>query len=270
MSKHGVLIISHGSRDQSWVAEVDQTVNQAKLLYYEALAVNANISIDQLEEQFPIVSSFLELVEGRLIQDGINILQNKGVTHIHVLPLFVSAGSTHVEEIKQAFGFAPAYEQFIGDLEPFICKCEVSFDLPLIDDKEIVHIIKRQLETLSIHDNGDVAVLILGHGSTVEPYYKLWEQGMQQLIDKLKLHFSTLDLYYASLLPERSKKTLAQLLKQYKQVTVIPLFLSAGYFTSHIIPSRLEGLTYIYSGETLLPSEEMKQLLVRRFQTLFK
>ena len=40
----------------------------------------------------PVVSSYLELVEGRLIQDGITALEDQGVTDIVVIPLFVSSG----------------------------------------------------------------------------------------------------------------------------------------------------------------------------------
>ncbi|GJM73396.1 hypothetical protein HMSSN036_56120 [Paenibacillus macerans] len=36
-------------------------------------------------------------------------------------------------------------------------------------------------------------------------------------------------------------------------VIVAPLFLSAGYFTKTMIPSRLNGLSYRYSGDALLP-----------------
>ncbi len=34
---------------------------------------------------------------------------------------------------------------------------------------------------------------------------------------------------------------------------MVPLFLSRGYFTNKVIPSRLDGLEYRYNGRTLLP-----------------
>lgn len=87
MSKVGVLVISHGSRDQGWVDLVDEAVN----------AVHLPVDI-------PIYASYLELVEGRLIQDGIHSLEAQGVTEIIVVPLFVSSGSTHIDEISYALG----------------------------------------------------------------------------------------------------------------------------------------------------------------------
>ena len=267
--KRGVLIISHGSRDTAWVTHVEHTIEAAKARYYEQLRTSSPMTKEQVELQFPIVSSYLELVEGRLIQDGINTLQNKGVTHIDVLPLFVSAGSTHLEEIKQAFGFKPSYE-FIGDLEPLQCSCSVNFDLPLIDDEELVQILTRQLTSLQIEDKSHHAVLVLGHGSSDKTYYQLWEDGMKQLLNKLQHNFKAIHFSYAALLPDHSKAELKKLIEEGKQVTVLPLFLSPGYFTRKVIPERLSEFNFTYTGETLLPSDEMVQLLIRRYETLFK
>lgn len=266
MTKHGILIISHGSRDVSWVNNVDMTINSAKASFYSDMCKSKDMTMTEAEQLYPIESAYLELVDGRLIQDGINSLQNKGVTHIDVLPLFVSAGSTHVEEIRQAFGFSPAYD-FIGDLEPLECKCKVNFDLPLIDDIELVTIISRQLKSFNI-DAEQHAVLIIGHGSSVETYYQMWETGMMELIQKLKLEFPQLPLYYAALLPDNAQQTMTLLSELNREIIVIPLFLSAGYFTNKVIPNRLNGFNYTYNGETLLPSEEMIQLLLRRYKAL--
>jgi sirohydrochlorin ferrochelatase len=90
--KPGLLVISHGSREAGWVALVDDSVEAARV---------------QLESSLPIEAAFLELVEGRLIQDGIDRLEEAGVTHLFALPLFVSSGSTHVDEIGWALGAYP-------------------------------------------------------------------------------------------------------------------------------------------------------------------
>lgn len=266
MMKHGILIISHGSRDASWVNNVEFTIEAAKAALYTEISRSHNMTVTQAEELYPIVSAYLELVDGRLIQDGINSLQNKGVTHIDVLPLFVSAGSTHVEEIKQAFGFSPAYD-FIGDLAPLQCHCKVNFDRPLIDDQELVSIITRQLKGFNV-DAEHHSALIIGHGSSVETYYNLWENGMKELIRKLTHEFPQLPLYYAALLPDNAQQTMAELSEHSREIIVVPLFLSPGYFTNKVIPNRLNGFKYIYNGETLLPSDEMIELLLRRYKAL--
>lgn len=270
--KHGILIISHGSRDAAWVTQVEDTVEAAKTIFYEHIDQGLQQTIEQAKMYFPIECAYLELVEGKSIQDGLHTLQNKGVTHLTVLPLFVSAGSTHVEEIKQAFGYSPAYD-FIGDLEPFNYTCSVSFDLPLIADDELVQIVQRQLSKLLSEHSKLNAALIVGHGSTDTTYYSIWEQGMKELLQRLEqashAKEQELELDYASLLPDNTYTKLAAMIARGKQVAVIPLFLSAGYFTRRVIPEKLGELDYIYTGEALLPSEEMIQLLVRRFITQY-
>ncbi|MBW7459714.1 CbiX/SirB N-terminal domain-containing protein, partial [Paenibacillus sepulcri] len=140
--KPGVLVISHGSREADWVRLVDDAVESAASLVKQPLAsgqtqagispiVQGSSSLStaagkRLEmaaasggQTVPVVSSFLEIVEGRLIQDGIDKLEAEGVTDIYVLPLFVSSGSTHVDDIAQAFGQAPVSPARTGELERF-------------------------------------------------------------------------------------------------------------------------------------------------------
>lgn len=53
--KPGIVVVSHGSKEKEWVELVDTAV------------ANAARDLD-----IPVVSAFLEIVEGRLIQDGID------------------------------------------------------------------------------------------------------------------------------------------------------------------------------------------------------
>lgn len=210
-----------------------------------------------------VYAAYLELVEGRLIQDGVNALQDEGVTHIYVMPLFVSSGSSHVEEIRQAFGFEPISD-FIGDLEPLQVAANVHFDEPIGAEPELVQIVCEQALALSQQPAGE-ALLLLGHGSSMPYFYEKWEAGMQNIADQLQQRLPINTVSYAPLLPEGSRAALEQLAADGQHVLVIPLFISPGYFTRTIIPTRLAGLDYVYSGETLLPHSLMSQLLSRRF-----
>lgn len=115
--KPGILVISHGSREAEWVRLVDEAVADVAAAFMNwpiggggDRGAGANV---------PVVSSFLEIVDGRLIQDGIDQLAAEGVTDVYVLPLFVSSGSTHVDDIAQAFGLPPVSASRKGELEPF-------------------------------------------------------------------------------------------------------------------------------------------------------
>lgn len=153
----GVLVISHGSREAEWVRLVDEAAADVAAVYRgwpvdgisaadakadavadvrteadaaagaiaEAIAgEEADVGADAdvpaaARANVPVVSSFLEIVEDRLIQDGIDQLAAEGVTDVYVLPLFVSSGSTHVDDIAQAFGLPPVSADREGELEPF-------------------------------------------------------------------------------------------------------------------------------------------------------
>lgn len=271
--KPGILVISHGSREVSWVRQVEELVSEATVLFKQYLlgeersetSMQQHVDASKESTSIPIYASYLELVEGKLIQDGITALEQEGVTHIHVMPLFVSYGSSHIDEIKQAFGFEPVSD-FIGDLEPFDVQAHVDFHEPIVDDPEVIVILQQQLQRLS-HNPSHEGVLLLGHGSSYDYFYQLWDKGMKQLMDKLSIGVSFAAMDYAPLLPEQSKAHLEQMqaLDQVKSVIVLPIFISPGYFTRTLIPSRLSGLDYVYTGETLLPHPEMAKLLYRRF-----
>ncbi|MEK4249396.1 sirohydrochlorin chelatase [Paenibacillus sp. FSL W7-1287] len=260
--KHGILVISHGSREQSWVKAVDEAVEAAR----QQWLANASDEAERASRSIiPVYSSYLELVEGHLIQDGIDKLEQEGVTHIHVMPLFVSSGSSHVDEIKQAFGFEPACD-FIGDLEPFRFGAHISFDEPIGVEPEVVRILQKQIEE-QLNPEHEEAVLLLGHGSSMTYFYEKWEAGMQQLAAVLGDKLNVQKVAYAPLLPDGSRAALVELKQITPHVIVIPLFISPGYFTRHVIPARLDGLDYTYKGSTLLPHSEMSKLLCRRFES---
>ncbi|WP_331459292.1 sirohydrochlorin chelatase [Paenibacillus sp. FJAT-27812] len=146
MSKVGVLVISHGSRDKGWVDLVDEAVT--------AIHLPADV---------PIYDSYLELVEGRLIQDGITSLEGQGVTDIIVVPLFVSSGSTHIDEISYSFGVIkqPLLET---DMKPFDIKARIHCTLPIDNDPVIAEIIYDKIKEVSESPTQEI-LLLIGHGS---------------------------------------------------------------------------------------------------------
>lgn len=232
--KTGVLIISHGSRDQAWVSIVEEAVSHLAL-----------------EEEMPVAVSFLELVEGRLIQDGIDSLEDAGVTDIIVIPLFVSSGSTHVDEIEYALGAKPAPEKET-DLEPFSVKARVHYGYPVDDDPDIAVMIWDKLRGLSKHPERET-ILLVGHGSVHDGFRQRWQQGISSLAERVRRISGAAAADYGLLNPNSVRSKVEYWQEQGHDVLVAPLFLSEGYFTKHVIPERLRGLEYAYSGQTLLP-----------------
>ncbi|MDH6374925.1 sirohydrochlorin cobaltochelatase [Paenibacillus sp. PastF-3] len=247
----GVLIISHGSRDEAWVSIVEEAVSGLSL-----------------GEKIPVVVSFLELVEGRLIQDGINELEHAGVTDIIVIPLFVSSGSTHVDEIEYALGAKPEPERET-DLALFSVKAKVHYGYPIDDDPDIAVMIWDKLRELSTEPKRET-ILLVGHGSVYDGFRQRWEQGISSLAGRVREVSGVAAADYALLSPDSVRSKVEYWQEQGHEVLVAPLFLSEGYFTKHVVPNRLKGLTYKYSGQTLLPHPLLPHWMERQVETLLE
>lgn len=247
MVKYGILVISHGSRSEEWVRLVDEAVGAM-----------------QVPENVPVYSSFLEIVEGRLIQDGITCLESQGVTDIVVIPLFVSSGSTHIDEISYALGIKP--EPILPtDMLPFAIKAKVHFTSPIDDDPDIATILYEKMKPLSVDPTREI-VLLVGHGSVEPGFYEPWLEGMQKLAQRVQAMGGFDEVGTAMLLPDQiqSKLTKWSERKPHHTVLVAPLFLSEGYFTNEVIPSRMQGYTYEYNGRSLLPHPLLTRWMERQ------
>lgn len=245
--KYGILVISHGSRSEEWVRLVDEAVGAM-----------------QVPEGVPVVSSFLEIVEGRLIQDGITLLESLGVSDIIVVPLFVSSGSTHIDEISYALGVKPE-PVLPTDMEPFAIQARIHCTSPIDDDPDIAAILYEKMKPLSADPSREI-VLLIGHGSVEPGFHEPWQDGLQKLALRIQAAGGFDEVDTAMLLPDqiRDKMELWNKCKPQHTVLVAPLFLSEGYFTNEVIPSRLKGYTYKYNGRSLLPHPLMARWMERQ------
>lgn len=231
MKKQGILVISHGSSSTNWVDQVDACVDQVQL-------------------NVPVAASFLEMVENRTIADGIHQLERLGVTDIIAIPLFVSSGSTHIEEIRYLLGLEKN-PRLPMDKEPISHQASIQLSAPMNDHPFILEILVERVRQLSI-DIAKEKILLVGHGSDLPWFQAEWEQVADRIASKLQTKLGAKSISYAFTLPDTLR---AKLEKESEEDTVIllPLFLSEGYFTRKKIPSRVEGLAYQYDGKAYLP-----------------
>jgi len=234
--KFGVLVISHGSREADWVRLVDEAVEQVD--------VPAGV---------PIYSSYLEIVEGRLIQDGIVHLEAQGVTDIIVVPLFASSGSVHIDEIRYALGLQERPTQ-PTDLRRMQITANVHWTSVMDDHPIIVDVLWEKLRPLSTDPQRE-AVIVIGHGSQEDGFYEQWRAVLERVAQKLRVRGGFAAAEAALLLPDETSNVLDRLQDAYPQYEqlVSPFFISEGYFTRRVIPQRLAGKDYKYNGQTLLP-----------------
>jgi sirohydrochlorin cobaltochelatase len=243
MNKYGVLVIGHGSSKAEWVSRVEDVVDEAR----------TKISL-------PLELSFLEMVEGRLIPDGIQKLDQVGVTDIIVVPLFVASGSTHLDEIRYMLGIMHETPEFAPEMAPLKLSARIHFCKPMNDHPYILEILKERIAELSDHPEQEVPVLV-GHGADEGKYFCSWQKLMGRMKIELRKHFSFPRIAYATYHPNNIREKVQEVGKGAKPL-VIPLFLSEGYFTRKVIPSQLEGLTYAYTGHTYLPHPNVSRWLV--------
>ncbi|TDL50390.1 hypothetical protein E2R60_22960 [Paenibacillus dendritiformis] len=187
--RSGLLVISHGSPDGSWVTLVDEAMAQAAW-----------------PEGAPIASSFLDCVPGRTIQDGIDELEAQGVDAIGVIPLFISGGSTHVDEIAYALGVTSA--PLAGTkLAPFRLRAQVRYGRPLdgaalfaapsggdapgdagpAGEPEAGTVLLRMVEDRlrGLGAGPGDAALLVAHGSRHEPFAGRWHASLRRLARQL-------------------------------------------------------------------------------------
>ncbi|UFJ41056.1 cobalamin biosynthesis protein CbiX [Brevibacillus humidisoli] len=229
--KSGVLIIGHGSSSASWVQLVDHAV-------------------DQLDLPVPVVACFLELVEGRLIEDGIRQLEREGVERIIAVPLFVASGSTHIDEIGYMLGALQLAEPE-EDWERIETDAEIVYCPPMDDHPLIEEIVLERAKELSADPASEV-VMLVGHGADEGTNHLRWERLLQRLAVAVRERGGFKGATYGTLHPDNLHKR-ARAVTRKNRALIVPLFLSEGYFTQQVIPSRLEGLPYTYSGKTYLP-----------------
>ncbi|MCC3372161.1 sirohydrochlorin chelatase [Cohnella sp. REN36] len=271
--KPGVLVISHGSREPAWVSRVDGIVDAARARLNDPVQL-ASLG---LAEPIPVVACYLELVEGRLIQDGVHALEALGVTDIAAVPLFVSSGSTHVDEIGWALG---AYEtpRRETDLAPVAVRAQLRYGQPIGGDPEIADVLADKLAGLKgldvpgelgegTSDDKEMDVLLLiGHGSDEPWFHEAWRTELGSLAAELAARCGYADAETAMLRPDEvaSRVALLRARRPGARVIALPVFLSEGYFTSEAIPRRLAGLDCVYAEGALLPHPRVGDWLVRR------
>lgn len=253
-AKFGVLVISHGSREADWVRLVDEAVRQA-----------------DIPEPIPVYSSYLEIVEGRLIQDGIDRLEQQGVTDIIVVPLFASSGSVHIDEIRYALGLQ-AEPTLPTDLPRMRFTAKMHWTKVMDDHPLIIDVLMDKLRSLSRSPDREVLV-VTGHGSREDGFYERWREVMERIADKLRIAGGFCAAEAALLLPDETASVMNRLQRDYADhdVLIVPFFISEGYFTRTVIPQRFAAYRYRYNGQTLLPhagvsawiSEQVREALSR-------
>lgn len=250
MSQYGLLVIAHGSRDEKWIAAIDQAVDQARV-------------------DIPREVGYLELVPGRRIEDGVRSLERRGVDQIIVAPLFMTMGSAHANEIQYALGLIerPAIPT---DLAPIATKASFIWNAPLEDHPTVLEIVEERAREMSRNARQEV-VLLVGHGCKHPRLEKRWDRLLMNIGRRLVKRVGFKSCSFATLSSGRWAEQ-AKRLASSDRLIVVPIFVSEGYFTRQAIPRELADVDCAYEGKTLLPhpliSKWIEQTVVQTFKKM--
>lgn len=245
MGDTAVLLIAHGSPDPDWLALVESSVPG---------------SVADL----PVRVAFLGGVEGRSIAEEWRRLEEAGAKRIIVLPLFVTAGSGHVGEIRSMLGLEP-WRQEDKERWQIPAKARILWCPPLEDHPLVEQIVEERVRTLAANPQGE-ALLLVGHGSDSPMGQAKWERLMHRLTLRLQNKFFFAAAGYGTLRPD-TLRTAAGSLSAKGELVVVPLFVSQGYYTRKGIPQRLEGLPYRYDGSAYLPHPAIAEWIRQSVRT---
>jgi sirohydrochlorin ferrochelatase len=108
--------------------------------------------------------------------------------------------------------------------------------------------------------------MLIAHGSKEKVFHERWQQGLNLLAERLRKLGGFAHSATAMLLPDQAAEQVRALQQERpnEAVIVVPLFLSKGYFTKTVIPTRLKGLNYRYNGQAMLPHPAIERWLERR------
>lgn len=226
-----VLVIAHGSPLPCWNEMVEQAVLQAEL-------------------PLPTLTAYLGGQREKSIDQQLARLEHAGHRHITVVPLFISQASTHLDEIRYMLGFVQA-AQVETRLQPVCSQAKLIWHTPIEDSAEARQIWLDRVRDLSTSPSEE-ALLVIGHGSDVAGFQQMWQLFLQQATAFLQTQFHFRAAAFATLRPDTVAAQTGWLKKQGKLV-VLPLFMSEGYFTQSLIPNKMAGFNYRYSGKGYLP-----------------
>ncbi|WP_047152519.1 sirohydrochlorin chelatase [Aneurinibacillus tyrosinisolvens] len=243
--KKGVLVISHGSRNASWIQKVHELVSQ-------------------VDTELPVEAAFLDMVEGYGIRDGVERLEAQGVREILAVPLFVSSGSTHLNEIQYMLGLIPE-PAIETELRPFSMKARMTWAGPMDDHPEVRNILRDRIKEVST-DPAEEALMLVAHGSGIPGFKEKWLSILERCASDLGSEMGFKRAVYATIHPDTVQERAAEAAGTGRLV-VIPLFLSTGYYTDKVIPQKLSDIPHRYSGRAYLPDNRVAAWIEERISS---
>lgn len=272
--KTGVLVLAHGG-SSTWNETVLNVVKPIK-------------------KDYPVEIAF-GMADPKTMQEGINKLEAQNVNTIVVIQLFISSYSAIIRQNEYLLGLRDELadepmimhhhggthghssnettdENETVQLKPLDIKAKVLLTKPLNDHPLVADILLDRIKELSVNPENETLILV-AHGPNGEEDNKLWISALNNIAEQIKSSYNEngfKEIYCLTVRDDASKEIYNAAKQEFRDIVseasndgsalVVPVLLSRGGVEKGII-KRLEGLKYKWTGNTLLPHENITKFI---------
>ncbi len=253
----GVLVLAHGGSAR-WNRSVQEMTDQAKLDYPAEVVFGMGMHAEEV----------------LAMQQALNALKREGISRLIVVPLLVSSFSEVMRQFEYLFGLRDE-SPWPGHVKPLsLQELPVTLTPPLNDDPIVAEILLERAQALSRAPEEETVILV-AHGPNDEEDNARWLQVMGRLAQSIQAQGRFRAVVPVTLRDDalesvkqdatRKLRALVEEGSAYGRSLVVPLLIASGGI-EHKIPQRLQGLSYAFQENGLLPHPKLSQWLVQRVQ----
>lgn len=250
----GVLVLAHGMHTHEHGEHISQAVP----------AWNASVleAVKPLKEKYPLEVAF-GMADPDTIKEAVRKLEEKGVSDVTAVPLFISSHSPIIGNSRYILGLQEKLPETtsIKSLPRIESKIKFHMTDALDDNMLVAEILLERAKELSMNPGKETAILV-GHGPNDERENELLLDDMKRLAQYLRekggFHEVKVATWRSDAPEEIRNKAIRELRSMVEisgkdgRVIVVPHLLASGGVEVEIVEA-LKGLSYVYNGKTLLP-----------------
>lgn len=250
--KVGVLILAHGGSNR-WNSMVHKAVRQADLEPPTELALGMGMHGEEI----------------RAFQQAVDRLERKGVSRIAVVPLLVSSHSEVYRQFEYLFGIRQTAEW--PEVDPLRLEVPVVMGRGIDDHPLVGDVALERAKDLSRRPEEET-VILAAHGPNDETDNQRWLANLRAAAQFVKERGAFRDVLTVTLRDDAPKAVKDQADQQFRDVVragdeqgrvlIVPVLIARGGIERKI-PKVLAGLSYAFSGDTLLPDKRVVQWIAQ-------
>ncbi|TLD42915.1 MAG: hypothetical protein JETT_0815 [Candidatus Jettenia ecosi] len=271
----GVLVLAHGAHHghgEKGSGHVHGEQPPEEIPSWNASVLKA---VKPLKDTYPLEVAF-GMADPETIKEAVHKLEEKGVSVVIVVPLFISSHSPIIGNSRYILGLQKElpYTTDVKSLPRLESKLRFSMTEALNDSPLVAEILLERSRELSTNPAKETVILV-GHGPNDENENKLWLDDMQKLAAYVREKGGFKEVKVATWRSDAPKeikdkaiyelRTMVRASGEDGRVIIIPHLISSGGVENEIVEA-LKGLTYIFNGKTLLPHENITRWIEKQVE----